>query len=573
MKKYSYCVKIYSDNVLRGVTMIKKIKINQYRKLKGQEFIFTEGLNILSGTNGTCKTSLLHIVSNSFKAISKKETYIKEPNCIDIVRSVNNLTNPKIESLTKGDKKYNDPAPKNKGTLYSCEYFDGSTLEFRRHNSPTTSRFSVKPKYPKGGGESLPQIPIIYLGLSRLCAYGEYQNDEDIKQINKKLPEKYLKEVSEIYTNFTGINISYNGQEKMGDIKTRAEFDSDEDGIDSNTISAGEDNLFIIITALVSLKYYFESINSTKVVESILLIDEVDATLHPAFQIKLMQLFKDYSAKYKIQFFFTTHSLSLLQDALNNKYNVIYLINNINSVIKMEDVDIYKIKMNLNSVLKKDIYINRSIPIFTEDAEARLFLRCIFDFFSREYKETFPYVRNLFHLIDANISASNLFNIFNDSELLRSTMRSICILDGDQTEKNNLEKYTIVLPGNKSPEDLIFAYSKDLFSSDAEFWYESTVQELGYTKIYYRDNIQKPIDSIDEIINSKKERGESTKGIRREENKKIFNSNQRFFELVIKNWINNPNNRKEIDKFYSNLKILFKKVSEFHDISSNEWKD
>jgi predicted ATP-dependent endonuclease of OLD family len=71
----------------------------------------------------------------------------------------------------------------------------------------------------------------------------------------------------------------------MGDIKVRTDFDSNIVGIDSNTISAGEDNLYMLLTALVSLKYYYQSIESNNDVESILLIDELDATLHPSYQI------------------------------------------------------------------------------------------------------------------------------------------------------------------------------------------------------------------------------------------------------------------------------------------------
>ncbi|WP_221018889.1 AAA family ATPase, partial [Klebsiella pneumoniae] len=48
--------------------MIKTIKIHKYRKLENISFNFENGINIISGTNGTCKTSLLHIISNSFKA-------------------------------------------------------------------------------------------------------------------------------------------------------------------------------------------------------------------------------------------------------------------------------------------------------------------------------------------------------------------------------------------------------------------------------------------------------------------------------------------------------------------------
>ena len=73
----------------------------------------------------------------------------------------------------------------------------------------------------------------------------------------------------------------------------------------------------VIITSLVSLKYYYENITSSSEVESILLIDELDATIHPGLQFKLLKLLNEFSKDYKIQIFFTTHSLSLLEEAIN----------------------------------------------------------------------------------------------------------------------------------------------------------------------------------------------------------------------------------------------------------------
>lgn len=554
--------------------MINKINIKQYRKLRDIEVNLTNGINIISGTNGTCKTSLLHIISNSFQKIKKNNIIFKDSSCIDIINNVNKMINPKIETLTRGDKTYNNPANGVKGTLFSVSYIDGTSINFRRHNSQTLEgkgRFSVKPQYNSNSNDKLPELPVIYLGLSRLYAYGEYSNDENIVPIKKKLPDKYLKEISDTYKKFTGIDIAYSGQQNMRDIKTRAEFSSQLEGVDSNTISAGEDNLFIIITALISLKYYYENINSSREIESILLIDEIDATLHPAFQIKLLNLLNDFSLKYKIQVTFTTHSLTLLEEALNKKMNVIYLIDNISSVNQMQDVDIYKIKMYLKSVLRKDIYISRSIPIFTEDEEARLFLRNLFEYFDSEYKDKFLGVSQLFHLVEANISADALLNIFKDSKLLRSTMRSICILDGDKNSDWN--NCVIALPGGKCPEELIFEHAEQLYKNDFEFWSDSIVEGLGYSKVYYRDNIRVEVEGIKTKIDTMKKEGQSTKGVKREENKKIFRNHGKFFELVIRNWINSNENKEKVDKFYNELKLMFKKVSEFHDINSKEWKD
>ena len=554
--------------------MIKEINIVQYRKLKDVNLEFDKGVNIISGANGTCKSSLLHIISNSFQVVNKTADWVKDRNCIEIIKSINASINPKIESLTKGDKEYNDPAKGCTGTLFSITYFDGDKLDFRRHNTKSLAgknRFSVKPSYKKGAKDSLPNIPIIYLGLSRLFPYGEYQNDESIAYISKKLPENYLNEISNLYKSFTWIDIEYKKQQKMGDIKTRADFSSQQEGVDSNTISAGEDNLFIIITALISLKYYYESIESNKEVESMLLIDEFDATLHPSFQLKLLKLFKEYSEKYKIQIVFTTHSLFLLEEALKKKYNVMYLIDHITYARQMPDVDIYKIKMHLQNVTREDIYTNRCIPIFTEDDEARLFLNCIFDYFEKRYNGDFSSVRGLFHLVNANISADALCNIFEDSSLLRATIGSICILDGDKNGKAEYSNSTIILPGGKSPEDLIFEYAEDLFNNDEEFWIDDIVSGKGYSKTYYRSNIKVDIDEIGKKISESKEKSGTAKGVKREENKKVFRKSREFFEFVIKKWIFDEENKKEMDKFYKDLKIMFQKMSAFNDISSKEW--
>lgn len=554
--------------------MIKSIHIDQYRKLQDVDFNFSNDINVISGTNGTCKTSLLHIISNSFQSVvnSPKCPWVTDKNCLICIKAINNSFNPKIETLTRGDKQFNDPAPGFKGTLYTTTYVDDSHLDFRKHISKTHSRYAIKPLYKNGSKENLPFMPIIYLGLSRLFPYGEYGNDEMIEYVKKSLPTKFQKEVNDIYKDFTGINITESSPQKMGDIKTRSDFSTEHDGIDSNTISAGEDNLYIIITAIVSLKYYYESISSTKEIESILLIDELDATLHPSFQIKLLNLFKKFADKYKIQFFFTTHSLSLLEEALKVKYNVIYLYDHINSVTLMEDTDIYKIKMHLFKKTKKQLFMENKIPIFTEDEEARLFLSVLFDYFSEQYKPAFNNVRHYFHFVKANFGADNLTDIFTDSQIIRSTIRSICILDGDKHLPKGKTSHIISLPGKDSPEKFIMEYGILLLTEDNEFFRDSTLLNLGFSITYFRDEILNDYNNIDAKIESQKSHNCSTKGMRRTLIKEFFNDYQEFFICLFKYWIHDSRNQSEVDNFYNDLRIMFKKVSEFHNINSKDWE-
>lgn len=548
--------------------MIKNINIIQYRKLKNLTLSFTKNITAISGTNGTCKTSLLHLLGNSLQAPTKSCSWIIDEKCLSIIKAVNNVTNPKVESLTRGDLTYNDPAHGVKGSLFSVDYYGAESLNFRRHNSSQT-RYAVKPKYQPGTNESLPSSPVIYLGLSRLVPFGEFQNDAAISNIKKKLPQAYQDEIASLYKKFTHYEILFNTTKQMGDIKVRSEFSSNIEGIDSNTISAGEDNLNIILTALISLKYYYESISSTKEIESVLLIDEIDATLHPAFQIKLLSLFREMSELYKIQIVFTTHSMSLLEEMLSKKDNVLYLIDNVTSVFQMEEPDIYKIKMHLQSITHEDIYEDKIIPLFTEDDEARCLLDLLFDYYKTAHPE-FRNVYGFFHKVYTNISAENLTGIFSDDKLLHTTMRSICILDGDHT--SNINNFIIALPGKDSPEKMLLKYIETLYDEDDPFWRNRTIVDKGYTKNYYITNIKNVVDAFEAELSRLRANGESTKGKQREFSKKLFNANKPFFVLVFKHWIHNPVNNDEVEKFYKDLRILFLKVAPYHEINPKEWQ-
>lgn len=550
--------------------MIKKASIVQYRKIKNIVFDFSNGVNIISGTNGTCKTSLLHIVSNSFQAVTKKCEWVLETKCLEVINKVNSVTNPKIESLTKGDKEHNDPTNGHHGTVFSIEYSNHTPLSFRKHNSKISNRYAIKPFYQRGTRDSLPFCPVIYLGLSRLFPFGEFQNDKAVEGIKKSLPAEYQQEIAYLYSNFTHVRITSSTPQKMGDIKVRTDFDSDIVGIDSNTISAGEDNLYMLLTALVSLKYYYQSIKTNNEMESILLIDELDATLHPSYQMGLLELFRKYSAEYKIQVIFTTHSLSLLEYALKKKDNVIYLIDNITDVRMMDAPDIYKIKMFLHNITRDDIYTSNVIPVFTEDSEARIFLNVLLDYYEQA-KDGFASVRHFFHIVDANIGATNLINIFSDIYLLKSTMQSICILDGDQSSKRDLEKYLTTLPGGDSPEKFIMDYSLQLLDNDDSFWTEELILQLNYGKLNFLSNRKPDIDGIGIKLRELKDAGESTHGVERKLRKKVFIKHQRFFEILFKHWVYNPENFEQINIFYDDLHILFRKVSEFHGINPNDW--
>ncbi|MNW42714.1 DNA replication and repair protein RecF [compost metagenome] len=585
--------------------MSKKLNVISYRKLIDLELEFSPGINVISGTNGTCKSSILYLLSNSYQEVKGN---ISLKNCMTVIGSINNMMNPKIESLSKGDKQYNDPSNGVTGIILKVTYFDESTLEFRKHNSKKNARYAIKPYYVVNKGESLPKLPVIYLGLSRLISFGEYHEfDIDnvlgkvtalesvdevtlkkirgilqrelknnyISVINKNLPSKYIDIINQEYENFTNVRVNHESFNKVGNIKKRAEFKTATPGIDSNTISAGEDNLYVIITALISLRYYYEESQKDvsylyQRVKSLLLIDELDASLHPSYQIKLYELIKEYSENYNIQVVFTTHSLTLIDYSLKKKANVMYLLNEGNKVSVCNDIDMFSINMYLQQMTANQLQENSKIPIFTEDQEARDLLNIIFMKIS-DLDPNFKKVEGNFHFVSSNIGSNNLKSIFCDEILSGNIMKAICILDGDTNK--DIEQNIITLPGKDNPESIIFNHLTKLLSENNEFWRHGQVHvNMGYT-YDMAQSIYKEIVKIKEDIEQKKTNSKSVKGIEREKNKKIYNNYKDFFHIVFQAWLNDPSTQGEIQSFYNNLFLVFNKTRVAYNIPAKNWSD
>ncbi|WP_370425876.1 AAA family ATPase [Pantoea vagans] len=555
--------------------MIKNIAFNKFKKLVNINFDFNENINVISGTNGTCKTTLLHLISNGFQMPPIRSPNYSNNNCLRVIKAINKIANPKVEAIVRESKSYSDPSGGAKGTLFSINYLNNNSLDFRKHNSKTTNesdRYALKPQYPKGKErQSLPSKPVLYLGLSRLFPIGEIK-DGDISEVSLNLPDEYIEHISQLYHELLNININDIQSNYLGDFKSGPIFNTDNPEVDSNTISSGEDNVFILIKALVSLRYYYESlIESTDTKESILLIDEFDATLHPSLQIRILEKLIDYAKKYKIQVFFTTHSLSLLEYCFIRKLHVIYLHNTRNNVIKIDEPDLLKITMYLKTQTRDQTYIKTKIPLFTEDEEGRFLFKEIFEYWKSKNKNM-SIIEDLFHLVTCSIGADNLKTIFNDPYLKETTLKSICILDGDHGPEPS--KCIVSLPGSKAPEQLIFDHCEKMrLENDASFWENITIINEGHTWEYYHLNVRPKIESIEVKIEEKKASGQSTAGLRRKLNKDVFNSEIGFFRMAIRNWLSKKENDKELKQFYNGLRISFYKVSSTLGIDRSLWSE
>lgn len=98
--------------------MIKDISFKKFKKLIDIDFSFDEDINIISGTNGTCKTTLLHLVSNGFQMPPTRSANYSNNNCLKVIKAINKIANPKMEAIVRESKSYTDPAEEQKETSF-----------------------------------------------------------------------------------------------------------------------------------------------------------------------------------------------------------------------------------------------------------------------------------------------------------------------------------------------------------------------------------------------------------------------------------------------------------------------
>ena len=312
---------------------------------------------------------------------------------------------------------------------------------------------------------------------------------------------------------------------------------------------------------------------------SILLIDEMDATLHPAMQLRMLNIIKEYSELYKIQVFFTTHSLYLIEKVLlpayRNHIKLNYLTHQGDHVTLLPDPSIQKIERHLQGIQNISYSSSPKIPLFTEDEEARVILNAIFGYFS-DRCQYFRGLKDKFHFEKANIGCEVLKEIFTDQNLNQNTMNAICVSDGDNNGQKQTKHNIIILPGYKSPEYLLFDYYKELASDQnfemyksQSFWYTDTALSQALTKQRYLTEIEPKIQAIQDKIDELKQNGKSTSGVKREENKKIFNSHIEEFKIIFDFWLDN--HYKEMESFYRDLRYCFRQVALLHKLDPEIW--
>lgn len=521
--------------------MFSKIRINEFRQFKNKEITLGKKITVLGGRNATGKSTILGLLANSAE-IKKKDgvTYARKQ------------FRAEFGEIFHGSERF-DLSKSNRFTIYVSDDY-GEIIDYRQFRTTwqkdeDKKRFRIIPSKKLENGrktESKMNYPVLYLGLSRLYPIGE-ANENEIKSKEIKFDrnedrcwfiERY-KEILSINDDIEVVDNFYIGEtdKKSGVAITTETYDT-------FTNSSGQDNLGQLLMAILSFKRL--KIVSRNWNGGLLLIDEIDSTLHPAAQKRLFDLLYKESKKNGFQIVLTTHSSDLLKHICSKTLA--------NSSEKTNDIELYyfttanrklEVKRNISfTAINNDLLIQpmsniENLKVYSEDKETRWFINSLLK----------RYLMFL-DIKDIEIGCSSLLSLYSaDIDYFGNVL---IVLDGDvsDTEIKNIPAVNdlgniIKLPGGKRPEEVIYDY---LTSLDAEHPFWESAGNFHVTWQSIKDNGPKSAKYSGCVKD-------------REKFKKWFNESKWWIDAthVYKYW--EKDEKELVEEFVSNFIIAYNKLA------------
>lgn len=516
-----------------------RFEASGFRKLKNLNIDISSRITVIAGHNGIGKSTILGLIANGSEGKKNNSLFNKtfrsifsEVFFLDYFSDFKNITNQyeafldysiKGELLTKrcsveGNqktkiedghtiKKFMVEVPQEE--IDKIKSLD-SELKYiyRLRVIPRTipESYQVGEKNQIGKAAKV-NIPTLYLGMSRITPIGEFEwehielsdsllNQEDIDFItdtfNKILPYKHKS--NNIYAhNFSNSN-------KRSRVPNL--------GHPSLSISLGQDSISSIVTALASFNQLKNKIGG-EYTGGILVIDEIEAGLHPHAQKRLIEQLKIIGSKLNLQIIVTSHSLTVIKTILNHEDSFKFKKD---SVVYLMDTNLPKVMQNTTYLkIKNDMLLIPYAPeipevlpacnVYFEDLEAHDFMLGLVA--SQKITNTYSHFGKELTLIPAKLGCDNLFALSNSSQHFKE---SVLVLDSDSIDENPLNKknklikdstnicilppYSIDIYSGVGPDKLAFMYLFEKYQNqeeNANFWGNQTPE--WFTTDYYQTHL------------------------------------------------------------------------------------
>ena len=519
---------------------VTKVSIQRFRHLRNVEFKLGKMLTVISGTNATGKSTLLGMIGNACELI------IPSRPRSDLFRhSYRTEFSEILRGALPGDEtgsnlfriSFDDNDFRNNRITWQKERF--RLIPYR--DIPDSNRRSHEKK----------KHPVIYLGLSRLFPIGEANHSGCTSQgiILSDSEDLWYKEKAQWIMSMLD-PIQEISKIKISETDRKQGFGFTTNSYGPLTNSSGQDNLGQILYAILAfrrLKEHLGDIYSG----GLLLIDELDATLHPSSQARLIDTLIQASRDYDLQVITTTHSLSLLEYIYHKTgHNNPIMFNNIESVYLTNVNGPVQIMQNANpQMVRHEMMATSSatspppkIMVYTEDEEARWLLRGLLA----------PYAQAIHIVEHVSLGWREYLKLIDGDPLYFNNV--IIVLDGDARDEGLVQSYLsrttsslILLPGSVRPEQLIRDFLRSLTDTD-EYLANPQVRECGYNRSFFLHE-QLP-----------------TQGQERERYKEWFKSHLPCFNQtgLLNHWMSK--NQQPVQQFIEEFKNSYNKIAQRRNI-------
>lgn len=419
---------------------VNKIKIKEFRHIKGLEIEFDHPITILSGTNKIGKTSLLLLIAcshyNFLRVDSTKPTStIRRHTWKDVLQFTNYETSTRDYEYELSWRVGSDPR----------------TGKSRRlHTSKSWSGVGKASRDPKRKNAQIRDRDVRFIDLERILPARNVSNSLLRKilsapqvRVRPELEEAFqyifsLPDVVEIYEIGSHIN------KKAFLLKNGIEDYS------SYNAASGEESVLNILQDI---------IESPK--NSLILIDEIEAGFHPYIQRKIADIISYFSWRDKKQFIITTHSPTLIS-AFNSKSRKF-----IEPKQNGETKCISGISMNA-AFSKMDSKAYPLIHLYCEDDIAKFILKQLLI----NLNTTYSYFDRLINIIEsgpANMVKNDYERHKKNFDQMRLKIGYACVFDGDYKNVPDYAQYH-----NNPNENSFFLYP---FTAPEKFLVKSYLDE------------------------------------------------------------------------------------------------
>lgn len=485
---------------------ITSISIKEFRAFQ-EEFKLQLGdfITCISGQNGIGKSTILAILSNCCELKSSIATHLN-----------GSAFRGDFKDIIIGDENYDSPGEKviinfkdlpksTKDDIYVESLIFRTTFQKVGSNVKDKKRFRLIPKKQETRQtEQKIKHPSYYLGLSRLFPIGESKQTGTYK---KQIPSS-----NELISLHEQIMNQKYGEDAHATSLSIREYPKKKLGIKNTKFSpiansSGQDNLSQIILTILSFKE-LKNNHSLDYHGGLVLIDELDATLHPAAQMKLFDYLFQQAKELNLQIVFTTHSLSLLehisdyqQKEQRNQIKIAYLIKKGNTCYEVENQgkEYYRLELTNNYLNLNSVQPIKPVFIFSEDEVARWFLQKILALpINKE-----PYQ---IKLLDVNMSWGHIINLITSHFEIYQDY--ITILDPDVSKRENKESlqekikdfpitvdvecgdiFTLPSNNNEAIEEIMWDYFSNLPEDHSFFFHNISLKNNWQKSLLINDGI------------------------------------------------------------------------------------